>query len=68
MGFEIGRKGTDVFEEQGDLPELVVFVPSAVGEHAGMADAVFGDPEELRFGVLGAYGRKLRRGRDKGVR
>ena len=54
-GTDVGRQGADVFEEGRDLPELFILVPGAVGEHAGMADAVFGDPKKLGVGVVGTY-------------
>src|SRR5277367_4348025 len=42
-----------------DGPQLLVRIPFAVREHAREADAVFGDPENLRFGVLRPRGGKV---------
>src|SRR5882724_4282103 len=61
-GTDVRREGADALDEGGDLPESLVGVPLAVYKHAGAADAVLGDPENLGFREVGSNRRKLRRG------
>src|SRR5882757_5460499 len=61
-GTDVPWEGADALDEGGDLPESLVGVPLAVYKHAGAADAVLGDPENLGFREVGSNRRKLRRG------
>ena len=57
------RQGPDALYVGGSGPELLVGIPLTVGKHAGAADTVFGDPEDLGLGVLRADSGKLRHSR-----
>ena len=61
-GTDVRREGADALDEGGDLPESLVGVPLSVYKHAGAADAVLGDPENLGFREVGSNRRELRRG------
>ena len=60
-GTDVRREGADALDEGGDLPESLVGVPLTVYKHAGTADAVLGDPENLGFREVGPNRRELRR-------
>jgi len=61
-GTDVRWEGADAFDEGGDLPESLVGVPLTVYEHAGAAEAVLGDPENLGFREVGSNRRELGRG------
>jgi hypothetical protein len=61
------RKRFNASDVSGNGPEFFVGIPFAIGEHAGAADAVFGDPENLSFGERRACDGEPRNGREKGV-
>src|SRR5204862_6503618 len=61
-GTDVRWEGADPLDEGGDLPESLVGVPLTVYKHAGAADAVLGDPENLGFREVGSNRRELRRG------
>ena len=60
-------KGLDAFDVGGGSPEFLVGIPLAVGEHAGAANAVLSDPEDLGFGILSADFGELRNRREQTV-
>src|SRR5260370_37091449 len=43
------RQRADALDVRGDRPQILVFRPNSIGEHAGTANPVFGCPENLRL-------------------
>ncbi len=43
------RQRVHALDVRGDRPQILVFRPNSIGEHAGTANPVFGCPENLRL-------------------